>query len=88
MKVYHVYTCGYEEPWYPNEDTAKIYGTFEKAKEYANKLVSDFLEDGYTLYECEEGETPMFKGDDSFKTFIDDSTADEQRIYIDEYEVE
>lgn len=88
MKVYHVYECAYDEPWYPDEATSRIYSTFEKAQEYANELVKDALEEGYKFEDdfAWKGETALFRDNDIYKCFTD-NVSDELRIYIDEYEV-
>lgn len=76
MKVYHVYECFYDEPWYPEEASARIYKNYTDAKEYFDSLIEAAIADGQEL-ECQEERFAQFNTDE----------WDEFKIYIDEYEV-
>lgn len=83
MTVYHVYEVFYDEPWYPDESSSRIYATLEDAQKYGNELIKQALENGETF--SEDSDTEF--NDDCYAVFFGDSGEDDHRIYIDEYEV-
>lgn len=83
--VYHVYECFYEEPWYPNEETAKIFSNFDDACKYGNELIKDALDNGEELDTAYDNNSEF--NENCYAVFFGNGCEDDHRIYIDKYEV-
>lgn len=83
--VYHVYESFYDEPWYPAEETAKIFSSFEDACKYGNELIKDALDNGEELDTAYDNNSEF--NENCLAVFFGDGFEDDHRIYIDEYEV-
>ena len=81
--VYHVYETFYGELYDLDNETAKIFSSFEDACKYGNELIKDALDSGEELNanygtEFKEG---------CCVVFFSDTFENDHRICIDKYEV-